>query len=348
MFPYNYCFMGKCFFYPLFFMLLLLKADIGSAQTTSAITTGSVIYKDAKLEKLIPKTAKIEVIGSGFQHIEAPVWVADSSMLLFSDTKAGIIYRWQEGKGATKFLEHTGFTGRLPYGEEPGSNGLAVTKNGLLLICEHGDRRLAGFPLNGKFGMRTVTDNYQGKRYSSPNDVVVKADGTIYLTDPPYGLPMKENDPIKEVLVNGVYKVGQNGTSALIISDLVYPNGLAFSPDEQLLYVSVSDKIHPQIMSYPVKKDGTVGKGKIFFDASGLPKQQEEETTDGLKVDGEGNVWASGPGGVLVIDKTGKLLGTITTGEVVSNCTWGDGSSVLYITAGAFLYRIKTNALKSR
>ena len=201
MFPYKYHSMNKCFFYRLFFVLLLLNADIGFAQKTSALITGIVIYKDAKLEKLIPKDTKIEVIGSGFQHIEAPVWVADSSMLLFSDTKAGIIYRWQQGKGATKFLEHTGFTGRLPYSEEPGSNGLAVTKAGLLLICEHGDRRLASYPLNGKYGMRTVTDNYQGKRYSSPNDVVVKADGTIYLSDPPYGLPMKENDPIKEVSV---------------------------------------------------------------------------------------------------------------------------------------------------
>ncbi|MGI4750884.1 MAG: SMP-30/gluconolactonase/LRE family protein [Janthinobacterium lividum] len=332
--------MNKCFFYLLFFIALI---GSNAAFAQKPLTTGTIIYQDARLEKLIPRDSKIEVIGSGFQHIESPVWVRDSSMLLFSDTKAGIIYRWQEGKPLSKFLEHTGFTGRLPYGEEPGSNGLAIKPNGLLLICEHGDRRLASFPLSGKYGMRTVSDNFQGKRYNSPNDVIVKSDGTIYLTDPPYGLPQKENDPTKEVSVNGVYRIEANGKSDLMIADLKYPNGLAFSPDEALLYVSVSDKVHPQILVYPVKKDGTVGKGKVFFDASALPKQNAEETTDGLKIDKQGNIWASGPGGILIIDKTGHLMGKISTGEVISNCCWGDDGSMLYITAGAFLYRIKTN-----
>ncbi|MGI4899733.1 MAG: SMP-30/gluconolactonase/LRE family protein [Janthinobacterium lividum] len=321
----------------------MLIRTAGFAQNSSKITTGSIIYNDAKLEKLIPRSSKIELIGSGFQHIEGPVWVPDSSMLLFSDTKAGIIYRWKESAGSSKFLEHSGFTGRLPYSEEPGSNGLAITKNGLLLICEHGDRRLASFPLNGKYGKRTVADNYQRKRLNSPNDVIVKADGTIYFTDPAYGLPMKDNDSTKEIPVNGVYKIGVDGKPELIISDLLYPNGLAFSPDEQMLYVSVSNRVHPQIMVYPVKKDGTVGKGKIFFDASDLPKQSHEEVTDGLKVDAEGNIWASGPGGMLIIDKAGKLLGTITTQEVISNCCWNENSSVLFITAGSFLYQVKTN-----
>lgn len=338
--------MNRYFFYQLFFVLILIRTTV-FAQKLSVITAGSVIYKDAKLEKLIPRDAKIEVIGSGFQHIEGPVWVPDSSMLLFSDTKAGIIYRWKESIGISKFLEQTGFTGRLPYSEEPGSNGLAITKNNLLLICEHGDRRLASFPLNGKYGMHTVADNFQGKRLNSPNDVIVKADGTVYFTDPPYGLPMKENDPTKETPVNGVYKIGAAGKAELVITDLKYPNGLAFSPNEQLLYISVSDKVHPQILVYPVKKDGTVGKGKIFFDAATLPKLPPEETTDGLKTDREGNIWASGPGGILIIDKTGNLLGTITTGETISNCAWGNYGSTLYFVGGPFLYRIKTNSLKT-
>ncbi len=336
--------MNRYFFYHLFFILFLTVGNAVIAQNPNVITTGVITYKDAKLEKLIPRDTKLEVIGSGFQHIEAPVWIPDSSMLLFSDTKAGIIYRWSAGKSSSKFLEHTGFTGRLPHGEEPGSNGLAITKNGLLLICEHGDRRLASYPLNGKSGMRTLSDNYQGKRYNSPNDVLVKKDGTIYITDPPYGLPLKENDPTKELSVNGVYRISMDGKSDLIISDLKYPNGMAFSPDEQLFYVSVSDKVHPLIMVYPVKKEGSVGKGKVFFDASSLSKQQAEQVTDGLKVDQQGNLWASGPGGLLIIDKTGKLLGTISTGEVISNCCWGDNGSTLYLTAGAFLYRIKTNS----
>lgn len=336
---------NRCFFYHLFFVILL-TGNYTFAQ--KPLASGFIVYLDPKLEKLIPHNVKIEVIGSGFQHIEAPVWVRDSSMLLFSDTKARIIYRWQEGKPLSKFLEHTGFTGRLPYGEEPGSNGLAITQNGLLLICEHGDRRLASFPLNGKYGMRTVSDNFEGKRYNSPNDVIVKSDGTMYLTDPPYGLPQKENDPVKEASVNGVYKVNADGKSSLVISDLKYPNGLAFSPDEAVLYVSVSDKLHPQIRSYIIKKDGSLGEGKLFFDASALPKQNPEEVTDGLKTDPQGNIWASGPGGILIIDKTGHLLGKVITGEVVSNCCWGNDGSVLYITAGAFLYRIKTNVISNR
>ncbi len=331
--------MIKYFFYHLFFVLFCVEAV--SAQKT--LTTGNIIYLDPKLEKLLPRDTKIEIIGSGFQHIEAPVWIADSSMLLFSDTKAQIIHRWQEGKGISKFLEHTGFTGRLPYGEEPGSNGLAITKNNLLLICEHGDRRLAGFPLNGKYGLRTISDNFEGKRYNSPNDVIVKSDGSIYLTDPPYGLPQKENDPLKEVSANGVYRITADGKSELIIADLKYPNGLAFSADEQLLYVSVSDQTHPQIWVYPVKKDGKVGKGKVFFDASALSKEVAEQTTDGLKTDKQGNIWASGPGGLLIIDQHGRLLGKISTGEVISNCCWDDHASALYLTAGSYLYRVNLN-----
>lgn len=340
MFCTNSCAISKCFFYHLF-LVLIFGGNYVSAQ--KPLVTGAIIYLDPKLEDMIPRDTKIEVIGSGFQHIEAPVWVQDSSMLLFSDTKAGIIFRWQEGKPLSKFLEHTGFTGRLPYGEEPGSNGVAITQNGLLLICEHGDRRLASFPLNGRYGMRTVSDNFEGKRYNSPNDVIVKSDGMMYLTDPPYGLPQKENDPAKEASVNGVYQINAEGKSNLMISDLNYPNGLAFSPDEALLYVSVSDKLHPQIRSYRVEKDGTLDKGKLFFDASALPRQNVEEVTDGLKTDSQGNIWASGPGGLLVIDKSGHLLGKITTGEVISNCCWGNDGSILYITAGAFLYRIKTS-----
>ncbi|RYE35616.1 MAG: SMP-30/gluconolactonase/LRE family protein [Sphingobacteriaceae bacterium] len=333
--------MNKYFFYHLFFVLFCAEAVFGQ----KPLTTGTITYLDPKLEKLLPQNTKIEIIGSGFQHIESPVWVPDSNMLLFSDTKAQIIYRWQEGKGATKFLEHTGFTGRLPYGEEPGSNGLAITKNNLLLICEHGDRRLASFPLNGKYGLRTVSDNFEGKRYNSPNDVIVKSDGSMYLTDPPYGLPQKENDPLKEASANGVYRITADGKSELIIADLKYPNGLAFSADEQLLYVSVSDKTHPQIWVYPVKKDGKAGKGKLFFDASALPKEVAEQTTDGLKTDSYGNIWASGPGGLLVIDKNGHLLGKISTGEVISNCCWGNNNSMLFITAGSFLYLIKMSTL---
>lgn len=334
---------SKCFVYHLFFVGFCLISSTVFAQQNSGTFTGSIIYIDPQLEKLIPKDTKIEVIGSGFQHIESPVWIPDSNMVLFSDTKARVIYRWSAEKGLSKFLKNAGFTGRLPYSEEPGSNGLALTKDKVLLICEHGDRRIAAFPMNGKYGLYTVADDYMGKRFNSPNDVITKSDGNIYFTDPPYGLPQKGNDPIKEASVNGVYYISKAGKVNLLISDLAYPNGLAFSPDEKLLYVSVSDQQHPQIMSYIVNSDGTVKNGKIFFDASPLPREQQKQVTDGLKVDPFGNVWSSGPGGLLIINKKGKLLGKISTGEVISNCCFGNNGAELYITAGSYLYRINMN-----
>ena len=265
-------------------------------------------------------------------------------MLLFSDTKGRTIYRWQEVKGTTQFLQNVGFTGRLPYGEEAGSNGLALTQNHEVIVCEHGDRKLALFPLSGKYGLRTITDEYEGKRYNSPNDVVIKNDGIIYFTDPPYGLPNKENDGTKEMKSNGVYSIAKDGNVKLLIDSLVYPNGLAFSPGEKQLYVAVSDSIYPHILVYDIKNNGSLSNGKLFFDASSLPREDGMQRTDGLKTDTEGNVWSSGPGGLLIISTQGKLLGVIHTGEIIANCAWGDDGSSLYITGNTFLYRIKTKA----
>lgn len=324
--------------------ILFLFAGNAGAQSVPHLTTGSIERMDAALEQLLPSDTKVEIIGSGFQHIEGPVWLPDSSILLFSDTKAGKIYRWSAAAGLSVFLDHAGYTGRLPYSEEPGSNGLALDNNGNLLVCEHGDRRIAKFPLHGKSGLVTITDAYKGKRYNSPNDIIVKNDGTLYFSDPAYGLPQKDQDPLKETSQNGVYRLKPNGQPELVITDLMYPNGLAFSPDETKLYVSVSDIKNPRIMVYSVSKDGSLSTGKIFFDASSLPKTQAKEVTDGLKVDYNGNLWASGPAGLLIISPSGKLSGVVHTEEIVSNCAWGDDGSSLYITAGNSLYRIKTKS----
>ena len=321
---------------------LLLTWSFGYTQQGNPLTTGTITYNDPALETLLPKGTKVEVLASGLQNAEGPLWISDSSFLLFSDTKAQIIYRQPLKGERTKFLEHTGFTGRLPYGGEPGSNGLILRNKTELLICEHGDRRIAAYPMSGSYGKRTVTDNYQGRRLNSPNDIILKSDGTVYFSDPPYGLPEKEVDAHKETASNGVYKIDANGKTTLLISDLEYPNGLAFSPDEKLLYVSVSDMQQPHIMVYPVKSDGSVGAGKMFFDASTIPRESIKEVTDGFKIDQEGNLWASGPGGLIIINPAGKLMGSIKTGEVFTNCAWSDDGS-MYMTAGAFVYRIKTN-----
>ncbi len=331
------------------FLLLLIgllnfMPDSRAQIEKQPLTTGSIIYLDPQLEKLIPRTAKIEIIGSGFQHIEGPVWVKDSSILLFSDTKGQTIYRWAEGKKLSKFLENTGFTGRLPYGEEPGSNGLALDKNGNLLIAEHGDRRIAIYPLNGKYGKRTFTDNVEGKRLSSPNDLIVKSDGSVYFTDPPYGLPNKSIDSTKEVGWSGIYRTTKTGATELLNSRIPFPNGLAFSPDEKILYVSNSSQDTMQIWAFPVNSNGRLGIGKVFFNGSNLPKDQPKQVMDGLKADKQGNVWACGPGGLLIISPQGKLLGKVNTREVIANCAWSADGSTLYLAAGYVLCRLKTTS----
>jgi gluconolactonase len=323
------------------FFISLTHASSHAQLRLPALATGYIDYKDSSLQTLISNNAAIEVIGSGFEHIESPVWVADSSMLLFSDTKAGVIYRWKQDSGISVFLKNTGFTGRLPYSEEPGSNGLAVDGKGNLIICNHGDRRISSYPLNGNYGQQTVADNFEGKRLNSPNDVLVKSDGSIWFTDPPYGLPKKDKDPTRELDVAGVYRKTSLKETELMIGDLPLPNGLCFSTDEKLFYVSISDSLNPRIMVYSLDKNGKPQNGKIFFDASDLLKNRQDETTDGLKCDKNGNVWATGPGGILIINAAGKLLGIIRTGEIMSNCTWGN-NCYLYITAGAFLYRVQT------
>lgn len=323
-------------------VFLIFTINSSSAQQfPKRLFTGRIVYFGKELENIIPSGAKLEQIGSGFQHIEGPVWISDSSMLLFSDTKANLIYRWSEAKGISKFLDKPGFTGRPPYSEEPGSNGLALYDEKTLLIATHGDRRIASFPINGKYGLKTVADNFEGNRLNSPNDIAVRSDGSIYFTDPSYGLPMKEADATKELAFNGVFRIKQNGTPELLTQEITLPNGLAFSPDENILYITSSDEAKPVIKSYQVDKEGKISNGKIFFDASALERMQLKQITDGLKTDRYGNLWASGPGGLLIISPAGKLLGKIETYEVISNCAWNTDRTTLFLTAGAFLYRLQ-------
>lgn len=324
----------------LFFLITIHHVTL--AQSTPYATIGQVVRIDPELNQLIPAGAKIEIIASGFGHLEGPVWVTDSTYLLVNDTQAQTTYKWSPQTGLSKFIEHNGYTGRLPYSEEPGSNGMTIDRQGRLIICDHGDRRIAALPLRGKGGKRTLTDNVGGKRYSSPNDVVAHANGSLYFSDPPYGLPLKEKDPTRETTVNGVYRLAPNGTVTLVIQDMHLPNGLAFSPDGKTLYVTQSDSLKPLINAYPVLADGSLGKGKLFFDATTVPKLRYKEVPDGIKVDREGNYWVAGPGGLLILSPGGKLLGRIDTGEVISNCAWGDDGSTLYIASSQYLCRIKT------
>ena len=334
--------------YSYFFSFLAATSLIGSclslAQPAPYPTIGRVVRTDSRLDKLIPKEATIEVLSSGFVWAEGPVWVKAGNYLLFSDVPQNTVYKWTDKEGLSTFIKPSGYTGVLPYGDEPGSNGLTIDSKGLLISCEHGDRRISAMPLNGQGGKRTLSDNYKGKRFNSPNDVVAHSNGSYYFTDPPYGMPKKDKDPTRETELFGVYRIAPTGETSLVVGDLVRPNGIALSPDEKTLYVAQSDMEQPVIMAYPIKADGAVGTGRVFYDIKTLASQGLKGVPDGLKVDRDGNIWTTGPLGVLVISPEGTLLGRIETGVATANCGWGDDGSTLYITADMYLCRIRTTA----
>jgi len=310
---------------------------------TNYPTIGKVVRIDPSLDKLIAPDAKIEVISSGYMWSEGPVWVKNGAFLLFSDVPTNTIYRWKEGdKSATPFLKPSGYTGLGRYSNEPGSNGLIINQKGELVACEHGDRRVSAMPLQVG-GKCTLVDNFRGNRLNSPNDVVQHSSGAYYFTDPPYGLDKQENDPTRETDIFGVYRIGTDGKVSVVISDLQRPNGLAFSPDEKILYIAQSDPDRAIIMSYLVQNDGSLANGKIFYNATSTVKEGKlKGLPDGLKIDKKGNLFATGPGGVLIISPEGKLLGRIDTNEPTANCAWGNDGSTLYITSNMYVCRIKT------
>lgn len=305
-------------------------------------TMGKVIYEDASFEKLLPKTSRIEVLASGFDWAEGPVWNKEGDFLLFSDVPKNTVYKWDEKAGLSLFLHPSGYTGLGDYSDERGSNGLFIDNKGRLISCEHGDRRVSALSLSNG-GKVTLSDNFEGKRLNSPNDVVQHANGNYYFTDPPYGLLKKQDDPSRELKQFGVYRITPDGKTSMQIEDLTRPNGLAFSPDGKILYVAQSDPEKAIWMSYPVEPNGNIGKGKLLYDATSMVKSGMQGLPDGLKIDKDGNIWSSGPGGLLVLSPAGKLLGRIEMGELTSNCAWGNDGSTLYLTVDGYLCRIKTN-----
>lgn len=303
---------------------------------------GKVVYEDPAFEKLLPKSSAVEVLASGFDWAEGPVWNKKEQYLLFSDVPKNKVYKWDEKTGISVFLEPSGYTGLGQYSDERGSNGLTFDNQGRLISCEHGDRRISAMSMT-KGGKVTLSDNFEGKRLNSPNDVVQHPNGSYYFTDPPYGLAKKQDDPTRELPHFGVYRIDKTGKTTLQIPDLTRPNGLAFSPNGKILYVAQSDPEKAIWMSYPVQDDGSIGKGKLFYDATPMLKRGKQGLPDGLKIDTYGNIWSSGPGGVLVFSPAGKLLGRIEMGELTSNVAWGSDGSYLYLTVDSYICRIKTS-----
>lgn len=301
-------------------------------------TLGSISRLDPQINALVPQDAKIEVLASGFTWTEGPIWFKNGGHLLFSDIPRNSVMKWKEGEGVSVYLHPSGYTGHVYYGLEPGSNGLTINSDGLLVSCEHGDRRISVLTPAG--GKRTLVDNYQGKRLNSPNDLCYKSNGDLYFTDPPYGLPDREKDPRRELDFYGVYRLGKDAQLTLLTKEMTRPNGLAFSPDEKILYVGQSDPAAAVIKTFPVNADGTLGESKIFADMTPMVGKKKG-LPDGMKVDQHGNLFATGPGGVLIFAPDGKHLGTLETGEATANCGWGEEGSTLFICADAHLCRIR-------
>lgn len=296
------------------------------------------------IDSLLASEAQMERLAEGFNWSEGPTWLERDHAIVFSDVPENRIYRWSAKDGLSLYLEPSGYTGHEIYFREQGSNGLTTDRAGNLIICQHGDRRIAR--LAGRKGVtgtfETVVGTVNGRRFNSPNDLCFAHNGNLYFTDPPYGLEGMNQSPLKELMVNGVYLLRPKSKAVLLTDELTFPNGIALSPDEKTLYVNVSDPARPVIMAYSVLANGTIAHGRVFFDTTPLATQGRKGLPDGLKVDVQGNVWTTGPGGVLVLSPEGQHLGTLLTGEATGNCAWGDDGSMLYITADMYLLRIKT------
>jgi gluconolactonase len=307
-------------------------------------TIGTIERLDAALDNIISKDAKIEIIAEGFEWSEGPLWIEKHNMLLFSDVPMNTVYKWTQEKGTEIYLKPSGYTGTTANDcKEPGSNGLTFDNIGNLVLCQHGDRRMARMDAmldKPEANFTTLADKYNGKRFSSPNDAVFNSAGEFFFTDPPYGLQTQDDtDKKKELSHNGVYKVKADGTVILLVDSITRPNGLAFFPGEQKLIVACSDPDKPNWYIYDVNGD-SLTNGKIFYSAAGAGKGLNG-LPDGLKIDKDGNVFATGPGGIWIFNNDRKLLGKIRVDESTSNCELSPDEKTLYVTNDMYVLRIK-------
>lgn len=313
-------------------------AGAAEASTSKFPVLGSVERLMPELDQLLAPGVQLEKLAEGFDWAEGPVWLKSQRILVFSDVPQNVVYGWSEAKGLHTFLRPSGYTWKTARGGEIGSNGLTTDAAGNLVLCQHGDRRVARLKGNQ---FETLAEFYDMRRFNSPNDLCFDRSGNLYFTDPPYGLEHGATDPKRELAFCGVYLRRRSGEVVLLSRDVGSPNGIALSPDEKTLYVAQSDGKAPVIFAFPVLPDHSLSAGRIFFDTSPL-RSGRKGVPDGLKVDQRGNLWATGPGGVLIITPDGKHLGTLNTGEATANCGWGDDGSTLYITADMYLLRIRT------
>lgn len=317
--------------------LISCGGEEGSANNQFEIVdyAGSIERVDSRVDDLIPANANIQKLAEGFIFTEGPVWDRRNSQLYFSDVRNNTIYSWSESEGVKVFIS--------PVYAEPtehpsvGSNGLTIDSEGRLILMEHGYHRVSRLEADGS--RTTLVDSYREMRLNSPNDVAHHSNGWLYFTDPPYGMAGLEDDPARELEYNGIYRLSPTRELQLLERNQSRPNGLVFSPDEETLYVANSDGENMVWYAYTVIH-GIIGNQRVFYDAN---DQTETGAADGMKVDVNGNIFATGPGGVWIFDPEGVHLGTIKPDEVPANVAWGDDGSTLYMTARTGLYRLKLN-----
>jgi gluconolactonase len=295
---------------------------------------GTIVRLDPAFDSLVPHDAQIEKVGGGFQFTEGPLWRPEG-LLWFSDVTGNVVRSLTPDGKVQVLIQNAGGQTNAPAGSYGGPNGMIADKDGTVLLCQHTNRRIVRVAKD--LTMTPYLERFEGKRFNSPNDLVYKSDGSLFFTDPPYGLLKQDDDPAKELKFNGVFRYG-GGKLQLVIKDLSRPNGIAFSPDEKTLYVANSDEKRKIWMRYDVAEDGKVSNGRVFADVT---NEKEGGLPDGMKIDSQGDVYATGPGGVWVFSSEGKHLGTIKPPEIPANCNWGDDGTALYITARTSVYRVK-------
>ncbi|MDZ7724646.1 MAG: SMP-30/gluconolactonase/LRE family protein [candidate division KSB1 bacterium] len=323
----------------------LALAVIGSGCSGSQApeSIGSIHRDDARINTLIPQDAVIEALAEGFEWSEGPVWSNKYESVLFNDIPENTTYQWNDTDGLSIFLRPAGYAvGDNPPGNELGSNGLYVhPQTGDLLFCDHGNRCIAVLNQNN-WTKSILADRYEGKKLNSPNDLVISSTGHIYFTDPPYGLK-RPDFPNQELDFSGIFHLTPDDELILVSDELDRPNGIGLSPDGKTLYVANSGK-RKLWLAFDVATDGSPGKSRVFFDATGFDKYGRGGGCDGLAVDEQGNIWATGPGGVMVFTPEGEHLGSIETGTAISNCCFGGKhGNELYMTADMYLCRVKVN-----
>lgn len=320
-------------FLPVALGILISGVTEGYAQAAKPLMT--IEKLDPQFSTLVSKTAKAEILADGFIWSEGPVWIDRYKMFLFSDVKKNVIYKWTKEKGKEIYLSPSGYTGKIPRGGELGSNGLGLNIKGQLIICQDGDRAVSimDAPLDKpKTKFIKLASGYQGKKFDSPNDLAFLSNGDIYFTDPPYGLEKNVDDPLKEAKYQGVYRISANGKITLLTDTLTRPNGIAFFPGGKTILISNSDQGKAYWYAYDLDKNGLFTHGRIFYSANAATKKAPG-MPDGMKIDKKGNVFASGPGGLWIFNRNGKLLGKMIFNDVVSNCSLSADEKNLYLTS---------------